>query len=593
MLIRPLTDRRRARALRPLAWTSRLAPPLAALALAACSSTPLPPWNPPPADGAAPRPARVVPPPLGSQPPPRGPDGNTPVTVTPIDPSVLPGQIAPLPAAQSPADARFSDPSVRYETPGLAEGRRAFTTNAELSQWLHHAAGARSGGVRAQVLEFGRSQRGTPLQALVLTRASGTDPGALDSSQRPTVLLLGQQHGDEPASAEALLVMARELAPGGLLTSMLGALNVVIVPRANPDGAEAGQRLLADGTDLNRDHLALRSPEAQALARLVRNYRPIAVVDAHEYAVAGPFLDQFGGLPRADLMYAHATTPNQPEFMTRAAREWFEQPMAQALRTAGLTQDWWHAAAPGGTAGLTLGGTQADSARNVNGLKNAVSLMIASRGADLERRQVQRRVHALVTALSSVLRSTVARAADLESVRSYDVREAASQACRGELVVRAQGTALQRELLVVDPATGQDRALHVQGVSPQQLRAMIKRPRPCGYWLAPGATAAVERLRMLGVQVLSVAEPGALLADLYEQTGPGAGDQMQLTLRRGLVDVPAQSYYVPLGQPLGNLAVAALEPDSDASYLSERVIGHLSDTARVMGNPSLVFEELD
>ena len=93
--------------------------------------------------------------------------------------------------------------------------------------------------------------------------------------------------------------------------------------------------------------------------------------------------------------------------------------------------------------------------------------------------------------------------------------------------------------------------------------------------------------------MLRVAEPGAVLADSYEQVGAGAGAQMQLSLRRGLVDVPEGSYYVPLSQPLANLVVAALEPDTDGSYLSHRLIGHLSDALRVMGHPSLVFEEMD
>lgn len=585
---------------------TRLLPPLAALLLAACSSTPLPPWPAQSSGAPGAQPGRVVPRPLGSQPAMPQPQGapvtqdEDGVTVTPLGatdagqpPPVAEPATPRVSAVQAALDARYADPSVRYETPGLAAGRRAFTTNAELGQWLRQLAGVRGSATHVQVLDFGRSQRGTPLQALVLTRAAGTDAAALDASQRPTVLLLGQQHGDEPASAEALLVLARELAPGGLLEPMLDALNVVIVPRANPDGAEAGQRLLADGSDLNRDHLALRSPEAQALARLVRNYRPIAIVDAHEYAVAGPFFEQFGALLRPDLMYAHATVPNQPEFMARAAREWYEQPMARALGTAGLTQDWYHAAGHSAVPRLDLGGIEADSARNVNGLKNAVSLMIASRGSDLDRQHLQRRVHTQVAALTSVLRSTIARAGDLESVRSYDVREAASQACRGQMTVRAQGTPLQRELLVLDPASAQERPLHLQADSPQQLRPLLSRARPCGYWLAPHAGAAVERLRMLGLQVLRVAEAGAVLADQYEPSGPGRGSQLQVTLRRNLMDVPASSYYVPLGQPLGNLAVAALEPDTDAGYLSLGVLNQLSDTARIMGNPSLIFEEMD
>ncbi|WP_313077537.1 M14 family metallopeptidase [Melaminivora sp.] len=564
----------------------RLSTLAAAALLAACSSTPLPPW-PSQSQGGA-QPARVVPPPLGTSVP---PEGAAPVSVTPL-PGAGP-ELAPAAPEPSAADARFAPPTMRYDTPGLGEGRRAFTTQAELGQWLQRLATTGNGNTRMQMLDIGRSQRGAPLWAMVFTRAAGTDVAALEASGRPTVLLLGQQHGDEPASAEALLVLARELAPGGRLEPLLDVINVLVVPRANPDGAEAGQHALADGTDLDRDHLALSSPEAQALARLVRNYRPMTVADAHEHPAGGEFLQQFGLLPRADLLYAHATTPNLPEFLVKAAREWYEQPMERALTTAGLRQELFHAASASGGQRLSTGRTEAESARNVNGLKNAVSLMVSGRGADLDRQQLQRRVHAQVTALTSVLRSTVERAADLESVRSYEARDTASQACRGELVVRARPTAMQRELVAIDPQTGADRPLHLQWDMAQQLQPVLKRPRPCGYWLAASATTAVERLRLLGVQMLRVAESGGVLADVYEQAGAGTGSQMQLATRRGLIDVPPQSYYVPLNQPLANLVVAALEPDTDGSYLSHRLVGHLSDTARVMSTPSLVFEEMD
>jgi hypothetical protein len=38
--------------------------------------------------------------------------------------------------------------------------------------------------------------------------------------------------------------------------------------------------------------------------------------------------------------------------------------------------------------------------------------------------------------------------------------------------------------------------------------------------------------------------------------------------------------------------VAALEPDTQNSYFANRVIGRLEDSARIMGTPSLVFEEM-
>ncbi|RKJ94594.1 M14 family metallopeptidase [Alicycliphilus denitrificans] len=583
---------------------------VAAAVLSACSSTPLPPWTTQPPSAAQPPAAaqarRPVPPPLGTAP--RGEAPAAPVTITPIGPNAPePSAAAPLPYGEAVA-ARFPDPSVRYETPGLAEGRRAFTTNAELTQWLRDLAAAQHGATRMQMLDLGLSQRGTPIHALVLTRAAGTDAMALEASRRPTVLLIGQQHGDEPAGSEALLVVARELAQG-LLEPMLDRINVIIVPRANPDGADAGTRVTASGADMNRDHLLLQTPEAQALARLVRNYRPMAIIDAHEYTVAGRFLEKFHAIQRYDVLLQHATTANLPEFMTKAALEWYRTPMVKALGAESLTQEWYYTISTRpDDLRISMGGTQPDTGRNVNGLKNAVSMLLETRGVGIGRTHIQRRVHSHVTAITSALRSTVERANDLEQVRSYEARDISAQACRGDIVVEAGPTPTQRELVMLDPDTGADRTLRVDWNSSLELVTLKKRPRPCGYWLAGGASEAVERLKLLGLQVMRVAEPGSILADTYQETGRTtaqrqdvrgtvAGSQgiirVQVTPTRSAIDVPAESYYVPLNQPLANLAVAALEPDTQNSYFANRLIPNLGDTARVMAPPSLVFEDAD
>lgn len=580
----------------------------AAALLAACGSTPLPPWpaTPPKAAQTVPAPTatRAVPPPLGTQ--------RSGVVTTPIAPSPLMTvePEAPAPAADAlpyseAVAARFPAPAVRYETPGLADGRRAFTTHAEIAQWLRGLATSVKGSTKAELLDIGRSQRGVPLQALVLTRAGGTDVAALDASGRPTVLLIGQQHGDEPAPAEALLVMARELSQG-LLEPLLDRINVIVVPRANPDGAEAGTRVTANGIDMNRDHLLLNTPEAQALAKLVRNYRPAAVVDAHEYTVVGRFLQKFGGIQRYDALLQHATTANMPEFINKAALEWFRQPMVSALTAQGLTNEWYYTTSTNmDDRTISMGGTQPDTGRNVNGLKNTVSMLVETRGVGIGRTDIQRRVHTQVTALTSALRSAAERAANLEQVRSFVARDTAAQACRGQVVVEAAPTPTQRDLLMLDPQTGADRALRVEWNSSLELRTVKSRARPCGYWLAGTAAPAVDRLRLLGLQVMRVAEQGSVLADTYQETGrdtaarqdvrgtvAGSGDvvNVQTTLTRSAIDAPAGSFYVPLNQPLANLAVAALEPDTQNSYFANHLIGSLNETARVMAPPSLVFE---
>nr|WP_293603764.1 M14 family metallopeptidase [Polaromonas sp. UBA4122] len=571
--------------------------------LAACTSVTLPPWTP-----SAPRPAASAPASSAPAAPPAA------VQISPVAPPVTMGTpptgptYQPTPYSAAVA-ARFPAPSVVYNTPGLQAGRTTFTTQAEIQTWLHDQAVSvsRSAGVKAAVLPIGQSQRGEALEALILTRATGTDPTTLLATGRPTVLLVGQQHGDEPAGSEALLVIARELAQG-LLQPLLEHINVVIVPRANPDGAASDQRATADGLDMNRDHLLLNTPEAQALAKLTRDYQPIVVVDAHEYPVAGRFLQKFGTVQKFDALLQYATAANLPEFLTKAAEEWYRRPLLVALKGQDLSTEWYYTTSTDmADKKVSMGGTQPDTSRNVNGLKNIVSLLIETRGVGIGRLHIQRRVHTHVTAITSVLASTAQRASELNQLRPYIDKEISAEACKGEAVVEAATTPAQHELVMLDPVSGADKPLMVDWDSALALRSIKARARPCGYWLSAGSTTAVDRLRLHGVQVLRVAEPGSLLGDSYRETSRAAGERqdvdgtiasnnpiikVQVSLTRGVIDAPRGSYYVPLNQPLGNLVLAALEPDTQSSYFANQLLNGLQSTVRVMAEPNIKLEEL-
>ena len=59
-----------------------------------------------------------------------------------------------------------------------------------------------------------------------------------------------------------------------------------------------------------------------------------------------------------------------------------------------------------------------------------------------------------------------------------------------------------------------------------------------------------------------------------------------------LIDVRAGSYYVPLDQPLANLAIAALEPDTQNSFAANRILGSIDNEARVLQMPEVGMSAL-
>jgi hypothetical protein len=493
---------------------------------------------------------------------------------------------ASLPYSEAVA-ARFPAPAVRYEVPALAPGRDTFTSNEELRALLRQLA-AQPGGPR--LVEAGRSHEGVPIEALHFGAGSG----------KPLVLAVAQQHGDEPAGAEALLALAQALTKPPLARA-LERVDVVLLPRANPDGAAFAMRTGRHGSDINRDHLLLRTPEARAQALLVREFQPVVVVDAHEHTVVGRYLEKFNAVQRNDMLLQYAMTANLPPALGRASEAWFRRPMIEALTREGLTSEWYYtnSMAPEDRR-LNMGGAQPDTARNVHGLRNAVSILLETRGVGLGHLHLARRVHSHVVALTSIIESAAARADELKALRDAAGREVSASACTGQAVVLAAQTPEQRELLMLDPTTGADKPVMVTWNSSLTLRPVTSRTRPCGYWLGAEADDAVQRLQALGVQVQRLAQAQELQAESWRETSRMEGARpdvrgsvieaqravlVQVATEPLRLPVAAGSWYVPLGQPLANLVLAALEPDSPNGFFANRILPRLDSAARVMAPP--------
>ena len=583
--------------------SERMLAVLAVALLGACASSSRPPA---PVIVAAPAP-RPAPPP--ASPPAQGSveRAPAPAIATPVRPSP-PVTVTPLPAptVSAAVAARFPEPAVNLATPAFEAGRTAFTSNDELGAILHglaRGAGIGENSSEVSVIPLGVSQLGAQIEALAFTRpapsgaAAGVAIAAASAPRRPTVVIMAAQHGDEPAGTEALIVVAQELA-AGRIGGVLDRVDVILLPRANPDGAAAFKRAAADGTDLNRDHLLLQTPEARAIAELLATFAPLVVLDLHEYPVGGAFTTKFGGVQRFDALLQYATVPNLPPFITRAAEEWFRQPMIASLKSAGLSSDWYATtSADPADRTLAMGGVGPQIGRNANGLRNAVSLLVETRGGGIGRTDLKRRVQAQVVATTSVLESAAHHAADLVKLRQFVDRETASLACRGEVVLDAAPTPGEYAYSIIDRDSGEIRRLNVAWESSLQLRVLKSRPRPCGYWLAASEGEAVQRLRLLGIEVQQLDEAAEVRGETYRESGretmatrgaaanAGATTRLRVQTTPALLDLAAGGYYVSLEQPLANLAIAVLEPEAPSSFAANGVIASVGGEARILLRP--------
>jgi len=143
---------------------------------------------------------------------------------------------------------------------------------------------------------FGYTAEGRAMPLIVFGDVTDASPEAVLESGKLRVFVQGNIHAGEVAGKEALLMLIRSLASGehAFWTDSLILLFAPIYnsdgnervslfnrPRQNGPLAGMGQRPNAQGLDLNRDHMKVKSPEARSLIALMNSYDPFVVVDLH------------------------------------------------------------------------------------------------------------------------------------------------------------------------------------------------------------------------------------------------------------------------------------------------------------------------
>ncbi len=149
------------------------------------------------------------------------------------------------------------------------------------------------GRLSAQTVTLGRSVQDRPIQAQVF--GNGAD----------VTLMIATIHGNESAGTPLLRRLASHLESNPRL---LHNRRAVLIPIANPDGFHAKTRTNANRVDVNRNFPAvnrkkskrygqspLSEPEARAIARALRRFRPKRIISIHQPAACidydGPAAD--------------------------------------------------------------------------------------------------------------------------------------------------------------------------------------------------------------------------------------------------------------------------------------------------------------
>jgi hypothetical protein len=261
----------------------------------------------------------------------------------------------------------WGDPDVPGESLRTQwESTRAAQFTNDVNEYAYTAAiDALSDRVR--VVEIGRTVLGRPINMFVI---GYPEPPATPAGVAATfpVSINCNVHGNEPGAREGCLILARRLAFGNdpRTIDVLSHTTVLIVPTINGDGRAANTRGNSTGQDLNRDYSLVRQPETLAYVAMLRDYRPVAGYDGHE----------FGNSNAGDL-------PMLPPRHQNVAQSIFDQSQDMIvghMYEHGAQDGWWpcpYGCAGGGNVGLS----EETILRNTLGLKNVVNSLLELRSA--------------------------------------------------------------------------------------------------------------------------------------------------------------------------------------------------------------------
>ena len=452
---------------------------------------------------------------------------------------------------------------------------------------------------------LGKSGEGREIWMVVassLTRKDGSMPTAADlhTDGRPIVMAQAGIHSGEIDGKDAGLMLLRDMvqpeaatAAGRTVAGLLDRVHFLFVPIFNVDGHERrsrfsrinqrgpevmGWRTNATNLNLNRDYAKADAPETQAMLRALDHWQPDLYVDLH---VTDGVDYQY------DITWGSAGEQTPSPSIHRFLQSVVDPAVSSRLEGAGHEPGYlvfatdsenpemlfhWNASGPRFSDGY-------------GGWRNLPTILVENHSLKpYDQRVLGTRVflEALLDVVSSqieplraaVLADRTARP-DTQAL-GWTVNRAAPEIWERDFAgvewtkVESEITGAEQIRWLGKPTQGK-----VPAVVPTTPTVEVE--VPAAYWIPAAWTEVIERLRVHGVEMETLAEAREIEVDAYRVDGavvePEAYEgrarvafDSPPTLERQTVTLPAGSVRVPTDQDLGRLVMALLEPQSDDSF---------------------------
>ena len=441
-----------------------------------------------------------------------------------------------------------------------------------------------------RIQQFGVSPEGRPIYAVI----ASADGAELDPA-KPVLLAQAGIHPGEIDGKDAGMMLLRDIAFGEK-RDLLDNANLVLIPILSVDGHERasaysrpnqrgpriqGWRNTGTNQNLNRDFMKLDQPEMQALRTFINGLNPDLYLDIHvtdgmdyQYDITYGFNGEFDAFSRS---------PSSARWLDTV----FKPAMNEALEAQG------HIPGPlvfgiddeNPRAGLNDGGLGERFSNGWGDAAHVPTVLIENHSL----KPYEQRVLGTYVFLEASLRILADEVAPLRSAIASDraLRPAEVLTNFESDPVPHQTRAFKGVLYETydSPASGRREVRWLGRPDPElwQVPYYGSRPglrlqRPTAYWVPAYRTDIIERLRIHGLTMETLDAPSTVSVEMLRLKNP----TLSARANEGHVQVSVTevapetrdwtfapgSVRVPTDQPLGDIAVLLLEPQSNESFFA-------------------------
>ncbi|WP_312219080.1 M14 family metallopeptidase [Brevundimonas sp.] len=502
----------------------------------------------------------------------------------PWDQAFLP----PAPAWNGASRALLRDASDPWVTGFEADAAHDFSPNyVDTRAWFDRLDAA-SDLIRIE--QFGTSPEGRPIYAVIASK-----DGATFDPSKPVLLAQAGIHPGEIDGKDAGMMLLRDIAFYGK-DGLLDRANLILIPILSVDGHERagaysrpnqrgpriqGWRHTATNQNLNRDFMKLDQAEMQAVMGLIHKYQPDLYVDIHVTDGIDYQYDVTFGYNGEDGVWSRSP----------AIASWldatFKPAMYEALETQGHI--------PGELVfaiddrdpkkGLNDGGLGERFSNGWGSAAHIPTILIENHSL----KPHEQRVLGTYVFLEQALKLLAEKSGDLRAAIAIDralrPAELPANFDSDETPTRTRPFKGIRYETFDSAASGRPE-IRWLGQPDAELWPMpfygshptLTLKRPAAYWVPSYRQDVIERLRVHGVQMETLDAPRTVAVDMLRLVDPKvSGRTNEGHVPISVSDVrpeahdwtfPVGSVRVPTDQPMGDVAILLLEPQSNESFFA-------------------------